>query len=215
MVKVNQKKTNKGGTDVSLSLKVYFDFTCPYCYLAWGYMKKLKESMDIDDHWVTWEIHPTLPKEGAHIQKVVPTVNMAERKGKLNGLGAPVGLTPGDREILPYTHLALQGAEYAIDQGKMHAWIDAVYHASFVTGKNIGDQEALLAIARQVGLDAGELAARLEQGYYKQRLLDHDAECAAIKLEWVPTVYAGDVRIIEGAFTYDQFAAAVQGLAKR
>lgn len=202
----------KGGAIMSLALRVYFDFCCPYCYLAWGFMKKLKETVAINDEWVTWEIHPNSKPQGDFIQNVVPNVNMEERKLSLNRLGAPIGLTPGDQLFVPNTRLALEATQFATAAGKMHDWIDAVYHASFVEGKNIGDQDILLTIARQIGLDADGLAAALNTGRYTQVLLAHDRECAEKKIEWVPTIYAGEEKVLEGALTYSVFAETLQAL---
>lgn len=197
---------------MKLSLKVYFDFSCPYCYLAWGYMKKVKQERAIDDVWIGWEIHPQAPKEGSEIQVAMPSVNLADRLKKLNDLGAPVEITPGNNTFRPNTHLALAALEYATEKGKMHVWIDAVYQASYVVGVNIGDQAVLLKIATNLGLDADELASRLAEGYYNAAILAHDKECMDKKLEWVPTVYRGDEKVIEGAFTYGEFQEKILAL---
>lgn len=186
-------------------LRIFFDFSCPYCYLAWGYFKKLRETTVLKDDWVGWEIHPDVPKEGRAIEDVLQGVNMEERRHKLNTLGAPVGLTPADKVFVPNTRLALCAVEFARENQKQHAWIEAVYYASFIEKKNIGDLEILLAIARQIGLDALIMRQALEREVYLSVLLAHDQECADRKIEWVPTVYLGDERIIEGAFTYAEF----------
>ena len=94
----------------------------------------------------------------------------------------------------------------------MHVWIDAVYQASYVVGVNIGDQAVLLKIATNLGLDADELASRLAEGYYNAAILAHDKECMDKKLEWVPTVYRGDEKVIEGAFTYGEFQEKILAL---
>ena len=46
-------------------LKIIFDFSCPYCYLAWSYFKALKQSESLADEWFSWEIHPEVPKSGS------------------------------------------------------------------------------------------------------------------------------------------------------
>ena len=39
-------------------IRVYFDFVCPYCYHAWGSLRKLQEQKDLCLEWYGWEIHP-------------------------------------------------------------------------------------------------------------------------------------------------------------
>lgn len=203
---------NKGGETMSLALRVYFDFCCPYCYLAWGFMKKFKETTAIQDEWITWEIHPELGPAGDYIQNVVANVNLEERKLNLNRLGEPVQIKPGDHAFVPNTRLALEAVQFATEAGKMHEWIDAVYTANFVEGKNIGDQEVLIAIAAKIGLDAQGLSQALNTGRYTPVLLAHDRECMEKKLEWVPTIYAGETKVLEGALTYAVFSDKLRSL---
>lgn len=186
-------------------LRIFFDFSCPYCYLAWGYFNKIRERAELNDDWVSWEIHPEVPKDGSHIQDVLQGVDLAERRRKLNALGAPVGLTPGERESVPNTRWALSAVEFARENNKLHAWIDAVYSASFVDQKNVGEMAVIMTIARQVGLDEGLLLQALESGRYEGALLEHERECMEKKIEWVPTVFSGEEKIIEGAFTFAEF----------
>ena len=191
-------------------VKIIFDFSCPYCYLAWNYFKALKQTESLDDDWFSWEIHPEVPKNGSPLQDVVQVANMAERRQRLNDLGEPVGVRPGDKLFVPNTRLALCALEFAREQQKQHAWIDAVYQASFVAQKNISDREVLLDIAREINLDATALRQALEKETYLPLLLEHDRWCMEQKIEWVPTVLDGEQRVIEGAFTYAEFLAAMR-----
>jgi len=191
-------------------LRIIFDFSCPFCYLAWGYFKKLRETVVLADDWFSWEIHPEVPKMGSPLQDVVQVADMAERKQRLNALGAPVGIAPGEKVFVPNTRLALCALEFAREQRKQHVWIDAVYQASFVGQKNISELAVLLNIAREINLDAAALRQALESDRYLPVLLDHDRLCLEQKIEWVPTVFAGETKIIEGAFTFAEFTAAMQ-----
>ena len=191
-------------------VKIIFDFSCPYCYLAWNYFKALKQTESLDDDWFSWEIHPEVPKNGSPLQDVVQVANMAERRQRLNDLGEPVGVRPGDKLFVPNTRLALCALEFAREQQKQHAWIDAVYQASFVAQKNISDREVLLDIAREINLDATALRQTLEKETYLPLLLEHDRWCMEQKIEWVPTVLDGEQRVIEGAFSYAEFLAAMR-----
>lgn len=193
-----------------LPLRIFFDFSCPYCYVAWGFVKKLKESLPLADEWVTWEIHPDVPREGSKIQDVVPGIDMTTRRHKLNALGEPVGITPGTKEFVPNTRLALEIGELAKENNKMHEWIDKVYYASFVEGKNIGDKEVLLYIAKQIGLDVDKVCQALENGLYSHLLQEHDQECVEKKIEWVPTIFSGDEKILEGVFTFTIFEETIR-----
>jgi len=195
---------------MSLPIRVFFDLSCPYCYIAWGFVKKLKESISLADEWVTWEIHPDVPQQGLKIQDVVQGINLDERQHKINTLGAPVGIVLGANDIIPNTRLALETAEFAKKSNKMHEWIDAVYHANFVEEKNIGDTTVLFDIAKRIGLDTDELRKALDSGSYSYLLREHDQECTEKKVEWVPTIYSGEEKVLEGAFTFEVFEKAIR-----
>ena len=195
---------------MSLPLRIFFDFSCPYCYLAWGYFKKLKASIPLADEWVTWEIHPDVPQGGLNIQDVVPGVDLITRRQKLNDLGEPVGIAPGNKEFVPNTRWALEIGEYAKENHKMLEWIDRVYHASFVEDKNIGDRRVLLHIAEKMGMDSNAIGQALDNGDYRHLLTEHDQECGEKKVEWVPTIFRGDEKILEGVFTFDLFEETIR-----
>ena len=200
----------KGGVKMSLSLRIFFDFSCPYCYLAWGFVKKLKSSIPIEDEWVTWEIFPNAPQKGSTIQDIKPDIDLTVRRQKLNKLGEPVGLMPGQNEFLPNTRWALEISEFARENNKIHEWIDKVYHASFVEGKNIGDQVVLFDIAKQIGFSNDQIRDVLNSGRYTKILLEHDQECVVKKIEWVPTVFNKDEKIIEGSFAFSAFEEVIR-----
>ena len=135
---------------------------------------------------------------------------MDERLHKLNTLGAPIGIVLGDNDLIPNTRLALEAAEFARENHKVHEWIDAIYHANFVEGKNIGDTVVLFDIAKRIGLDTDKLRKALDSGCYSYLLREHDQECTDKKVEWVPTIYTGEEKVLEGAFTFEVFEAAIR-----
>lgn len=196
------------------SIKIVFDFCCPYCYLAWGFVRKLQQDFTFDVEWMSWEIHPELPLKGLGLAEVMSTDDLQEARCRLNTLGAPVKLTPGDNSFAPNTRLALQGLEFAKEHGKEQEWVDAVYKSHFVEGKNIGEMIILLDIAEQIGLCADKLHTALTVNQYKDILLSHDQICTQNNIEWVPTVFFNDKKILEGMFSYEDFVEAITTLTE-
>jgi len=139
------------------------------------------------------------------IQDVVPGIVLGERVEKLNALGQPAGLVPGNKLLVPNTRLALQGLEFARDNGKVQEWVAEVYKTSYVLDKNIGDIEVLIGIARQIGLDTVAFEQAVASEHYLPILLKTDQECMDKQLEWVPTIFSGSEKVLEGALTYEVF----------
>lgn len=200
---------------MSVSVKVIFDFSCPYCYLAWGYLKRIKETMDLSVEWTPWEIHPEAPPEGADITSVVNDVNLDLRRNKLNQLGAPVNLAPGNKTFVPNTRLTLQANEFAKTKGQGEAFLDAVFTANFTEGRNIGDKTVILDLAEQVGLDRTELAQALDSSRYLNTLLLNDSAWMEMNIEYVPTILQNGAIVMTGAFTFAACEAALRGLANK
>ncbi len=70
----------------------------------------------------------------------------------------------------------------------------------------------LLHIAGQIGLDKDEICQALDNGHYRYLLQQHDQECGEKKVEWVPTIFSGDDKILEGVFTYSVFEETIRSL---
>lgn len=194
------------------SLQIVFDFSCPYCYITWNYIKKLRQSLAFEDEWLTWNIHPEVGAEGQDIAKVVPNFDRDSRREKLDRLGASVGVAPGNMTFVPDTRPALQAVEFATAHGRAREWCDAVFAAHFERDRNIGDKAVLLDIAGQLGLPVAELDQALASGQYAAILAEHDQRFMKLQVEWVPTIFCGDKRVIEGAFTYEEAEKAIRNV---
>ena len=196
------------------TVEIVFDFSCPYCYIAWHYFKRLRQGEEFSTEWLTWNIHPEIGPEGKQIAEVLVNVDMDARRERLNGLGASVGVTPADKTFIPDTRLALQGMEFARKRGAADQWADAVFAASFVEHKDIGDKAVLLDIAAQIGLPPQELDACLTAGEYLPLLLANDEKFMKIPVDWVPTVFYQNRKILEGAFTYEEAERVMKELIR-
>lgn len=192
------------------ALQIVFDFSCPYCYITWNYIKKLRQGLTFDDEWLGWNIHPEVGPAGADIASLVPDFDRESRRAKLNSLGAPVGAAPGDTTFVPDTRPALQALEFAAARGLAREWCDAVFAANFEQQENIGDQAVLLAVAGRLRLPAAELAAALASGRYAAVLAERDRRFSELQLEWVPTIFCEGRKVIEGAFSFAAAETAIR-----
>lgn len=196
------------------TIEIVFDFSCPYCYITWHYLKRLQQQEDFSAEWLTWNIHPEVGPEGKQITEVVTNLDMDARRERLNGLGASVGVAPADQTFVPDTRLALQGMEFARERGAADKWADAVFAVSFVEKKNIGDKAVLLEIAARVGLPANELDECLISGKYAPILFANDERFMKIPVEWVPTIFYQNRKVLEGAFTYEEAERVIKALGR-
>lgn len=196
-------------------IKIVFDFTCPYCYLAWGYLRKLQQDYSFEVEWMSWEIQPNMPPTGIRLSDFLSPESLVETQNSLNELGEPVALRPGDKTFSSNTRWALEALEFAKEYHKEQEWVDAVYQSSFVQRQDIGDLHTLLDIAKSLELDTDKLRSALENHVYYRVLLRNDQYCMEQRLEFVPTIYSGDKILLEGVLTFDMVQDKIRMLAKK
>ncbi|OLN22425.1 2-hydroxychromene-2-carboxylate isomerase [Domibacillus antri] len=180
---------------MTLKIKVYSDYVCPFCFLA---EKPLEEAIrgqdDIEVEWMPYELRPypneTLRPEGDYLQNTwkQSVYPMAEQ------MGIPIVLPNVSPQ--PHTHLAFEGYQYAKEHGKGNEYNHRMLRAFFQKEQNIGDVDVLTKLAGEIGLDEDEYRAALEQRTYKdahQKALEQAYNVANITA--VPTFIIGSTKL--------------------
>ena len=128
----------------------------------------------------------------------------------LRSMGAPFGITFGDREILSNSHQALQAAEFSREQGKFASFHAALFSAYFSRGLDIGDLDVLAELGRDAGLDAAAMRAAIQSGKYLPALEKAKEDAAVRKVTGVPTFIIDDKKSLVGAQPLDVFRKALR-----
>ncbi len=129
---------------------------------------------------------------------------------RLRGLAAREGLPMSERTMTYNSRLAQEVGKWAESRGKGPEFNRAAFHAYFVDGKNIADEDVLAALAGSVGLDPAEAREVVRKRTF-QKAVDRDwAESIAAGVTGVPTFTAGG-RVVVGAQPY----AVLETLVRR
>lgn len=197
---------------MSISIKIFSDFTCPFCYLGKGLVEALKREYDIHEEWVSYELHPEVPPEGVLLSEKFPDYDLEGLFQELRTKGARYGYTFGNVTLLPNTRKALEAGEFARDQGKHATFHAAVFHAYFGENRNIGQIPVLLDIASRVGLDRDTLERALNEDRYQDRLEAGHEEGDRYDVSVLPTfVFDGGDKIV-GLRSIEAFRQVLKGL---
>lgn len=96
--------------------------------------------------------------------------------------------------IAPNTNLAHEATAYAREKGRDGEFHHAAARAYWEHGVNLGDREALQAIAESCALDGEDLSAALDSGRYRQYVLDEHQAAKDLGVFGTPTyrVNGGD-----------------------
>jgi predicted DsbA family dithiol-disulfide isomerase len=55
---------------MALKITMFSDFVCPFCYIGFEVIRKLKPEFHIDLEWRGYQIHPEWPPEGIPAEQV-------------------------------------------------------------------------------------------------------------------------------------------------
>jgi predicted DsbA family dithiol-disulfide isomerase len=129
-------------------------------------------------------------------------MDLAASQARMRGLMAQEGLPYGERTHTYNSRLAQELGAWAATQDGGEGIHEALFHAYFVAGKNIGAIDTLVATATAVGLPAAEARQVLETRHL-QDAVDTDWQRARqLGVTGVPT-FVAQGRGVVGAQPYD------------
>jgi predicted DsbA family dithiol-disulfide isomerase len=153
-----------------MRVDLYHDTVCPWCRIGKRHLALALEQWagePVEVHYHTFFLNPDIPPEGFDFRAYmrakgggqVPLEGWFDAPRRM---GAAVGLTfnferieRAPNSLLSHRLIALTPPDQQI------AMIDALYAAYFEHGRDIGELDTLIEIAREVGLDGEATRARL------------------------------------------------------
>ena len=197
-----------------VKITIYSDYIWPFCYIGKGIVERLKQEFAIIDEWLPFEIHSDTPPEGVLWKDYFPGMNPEAFFRQLDARGKKMGVRFGPQPLMSNSCMAMQGGEFAKDNGKYDAYHEAVFRAFFTDCKDIGNRSVIIEIARGIGLDTAELDAALERNTYLHRLQAATREAKANGFSAAPTFVIDGYGSISGAQPIDTFRTILCELQK-
>ena len=148
-------------------------------------------------------LHPETPQEGRRLEELFAgrNVDLEAMYTRMKGLMDEEGLPYGKRSYTYNSRLAQELGKWADTQPGGEAIHEALYRAYFIDAVNVGNVDALLTIAGDVGLDI----------YAAQEVLQNRSFSDAVDADWdlsrrygvtgVPTFVAAQKAVV-GAQPY-------------
>ncbi len=201
---------------MSVTIRVWSDYVCPWCYVGLVEAEKLHRQYDVVLDWQPFELRPDAPEEGwaipAHIR-----ARMAAPDNPLRRRAAELGLTLAEREWIPSSRRAHECTELARAERRLEPFHAAVLQAYWSEGKDIHDWAVLEAAATSAGLDAAAMRAAVEAGRFAAAVDERVGAAHERGIHAVPTFVVDDRLVIQGAQTLPVFqqALAQLGVAPR
>ena len=181
-----------------IQLEVFTDFVCPWCYLCTPRVEKLRKNFALEVQWRFFPLHPNTPVEGLSLKELFAgrLANFEAAQANLKKLMKAEGLQFNERT---YTYNSRLAQELAKGFDSLR---DSLYKAYFEGGRNIGDIEVLVDIARSAGVPVDAARRVLTERTFKDAV-DADWERARqYGITGVPSFIAGGQKLV-GAHPYE------------
>jgi predicted DsbA family dithiol-disulfide isomerase len=157
--------------------------------------------------WVYFPLHPDTPAEGLPLKDLFAGrgFDLEAMHARMKGLMDAEGLPYSRRTHTYNSRLAQELAKWADSQPGCESIHDALYRAYFVDGRNIGDPEVLIDIARSVGLPSAAAPEVLAKRTFKEAVDADWEESRRRGITGVPSFIAGMYKVV-GAQPYNVLA---------
>lgn len=165
----------------------------------------------MDLAWRGFELHPETPEGGMELRELFRGANVDALHERLLAFAESLGVTdlaPPTR--IPNTRRALALSELAREQGVLRPFRDRVMQAHWREGRNIEDEETLVALAREVGLDEGEARAAQTDPARRAAIDEVRREASAIGVTGIPTFIFDWKTAVVGCQPFEVLARAAE-----
>lgn len=213
---------------MTLVIEMVSDLVCPWCWLGKRRMDdaiKLVPDLEVELIFRPFELDPTIPAEGVDYK-----AHMKEKFGSDAGKDRANAMRQalidyGEAEGIPYrfdqitrrpnSFNAHRLVRWAQGQQKGAAAKEALFKAYFSDGRDIGETDVLVDIAREIDLDPGIVAELLPTDADVQNVRNEEALFQQMGISGVPTYIANRRVAVQGAETAEKLARFLRDAAAR
>lgn len=201
-----------------LKIDIVSDVVCPWC--AIGYKKlseamtQMNEEVNFIVNWKPYELHPEIPAEGFD-KKEYYKIKFGESSGSkdrfnfISDEGKKVGIefNFNKSKNLPNTFLAHRLLWLSRSKNIQDTLAEALFHAYFTDGRDIGDQDELIEIASEYGLNREEIRKFFKTNIGHDEVLREENRAKEMNIFSVPTYIFNKKYLLVGGQEPDTFVA--------
>ncbi|MBD5225499.1 MAG: DsbA family oxidoreductase [Bacteroidales bacterium] len=213
-----------------MTLTVWSDFACPYCYIGETRLKHAISELGIENDvridYRAFELDPAAPKEVTtttperFARKYGLSVADAEKQIEhISALGREAGIdfryaTTRYSNTLD-AHRLMKFAEEKYDRETVELLNEALFAAYFTENMVLSDRNVLVNKAVAVGMDGEETRKILESNKYTDDVRFDEREATMRGIHGVPYIVFNGGFAVPGALSEDGFKSALERELKR
>jgi predicted DsbA family dithiol-disulfide isomerase len=182
-----------------MKLTMFSDFICPFCYIGFETVRRLKPEFDLHLEWRGFEIHADWPAEGMPAENFHRGMSAQARRAgwdRIEAMADAIGLKIKPPATLSNSHAALEAAEFARESPLGEQFEERVYRAYFQEGRNLGTRGLVSELASEVGIDSSAMDEALASGKYDLKLKNNALVANQRGVGGVPTFFLGDFPLV-------------------
>ncbi len=212
------RSDSRVATTASLHVDVIADFVCPFCFIG---KRRFDEALKAvhgpsEVSWYPFQLNPEIPAEGLALDvyltrrfgspaNVEPVLQHLIAEGKSVG----IDFRFDQLSLVPNTVAAHQLMYLAESSGvDQSALAEDLMSAFFEQGRNIGDRDELVEIAKAHGLSANELNEAISAERIKQLVLTRERQVRGSGIAGVPGFLVNRRLLVVGAQSVDTIVNA-------
>ena len=213
-----------------MTLTIWSDFACPYCYIGETRLQKAINELGLDDEvtvdFRAFELDPTAPKEVTtttperFAMKYRLSVDAAKQQiEQISDLGRELGID-FNYMTTQYSntrdaHRLMKLAEDKYDRATVGRLNEALFAAYFTENLVLADHRVLLEKAVGVGMDEKDVREVLESNKYDDEVRFDEREAGMRGIHGVPYIVFNGSFAVPGAMSVDGFKNALERELKK
>jgi predicted DsbA family dithiol-disulfide isomerase len=209
----------EAGTEAE-PITVYSDYVCPFCYLGRESLARYQETREdgLRIEWHPFDLRSQKRNPDGTIDHSVDDGKDEEyyeqAKQNVRRLAEKYGVEMDLDIATDVDSLPAQVVSYYLrehhDYGTWLAFDEAVFDALWQEGRDIGDEDLLVGLAAEAGVDGAEVRSALEDADLRAEVRERFAEAQQHGVTGVPT-FAYDGYAARGAVPPEQLERLVEG----
>ncbi|MBL6929183.1 MAG: DsbA family oxidoreductase [Rhodospirillales bacterium] len=210
-----------------MRVDVVFDTICPWCYVGKRRLEAarlLRPNVEITPRWRPFLLNPDMPGEGMErdtylVRKFGTEARVRRIYGAIGDAGQSVEIDFAFDRIrqTPNSVNSHRLVQFAENHGQTNAVADAVVEALFlnyfINGKDIGDDDVLIKIGVDIGLDENKLGDYLSSDEDVSFVYEENARAHRRGINSVPSYVLGGSMVISGAHEPQVLARLIDAAA--
>lgn len=201
-----------------MRVEIWSDVACPWCYIGKRRFETALASFphraQVEVVWRSFELDPGAPQErlGDYAVMISKKYGVPLEKGQemidtMTAAAAGDGLDfHFERARVGNTFDAHRLLHLARERGVQDALKERLLRAAFTDGEPIGDHEALVRLAGEIGLDETEARAVLDSDRYRAEVRADEAQAQAYGISGVPFFVVDEKYGVSGAQSSESFS---------